>query len=219
MQNKFKVIIADDHEIFRQGLKMIMVGHKDIEIVAEAGNGQEFLDLLDTFKPDIVLMDIKMPVMDGLKATKLALEKYPDLKVLVISMCGEEDYLINMLEAGVKGFVPKTVDEEELLKAIKTITEGKSYFSQELLGTITEAYIKRNLDKKTDDDELSKLTRREIEVLNLIAKGLTNKEIADALFISQKTVDGHKSNILDKTGSKNVVTLLIWALHNKLIEL
>jgi DNA-binding NarL/FixJ family response regulator len=219
MQNKLKVFIVDDHEIFRQGLKMILVGHKDIEIVAEAGNGQEFLDILEKIKPDIILMDIKMPVMDGLKATKIALEKYPELKVLVISMFGEEDYLVSMLEAGVKGFVPKTVDEEELLKAMNTISEGKSYFSQELLGTITEVYIKRSFDKKSEKVATSPLTKREIEVLKLISKGLTNKEIADTLFISQKTVDGHKSNLLDKTGSKNVVTLLIWALHNNLIEL
>jgi DNA-binding NarL/FixJ family response regulator len=211
MSTKTKIIIVDDHEIFRKGFAMIIGTFEDIELVGEASNGQEFLDLIDRTLPDLVFIDIKMPVMNGIDATKTAIERYPELKIVALSMFGEEKYLQSMIEAGAIGFLLKNVKREELEVAVKLFQEGKNYYSEELLSFFTKKYI----SIKPDAD----ISKRELEVLQLIAKGFTNQEISDKLFISLRTVEGHKTNLIQKTGSKNIVNLLIYALKNSLIEL
>jgi DNA-binding NarL/FixJ family response regulator len=219
MENQIRVIIVDDQKIFRKGILLLLIDMPDVKVVAEAANGQEFLELLKTNPVDLVLMDIKMPVMDGIEATKLAIQQNPELKVLVVSMYGEEEYLINMLEAGVKGFVLKTVEEEELQRAIRTIMQGKNYFSQELLGTIAKSFVNKTVDKKEEEDVISKLTPREIEVIKLISQGFTIREIAKKLDISSRTVDGHKTNIFAKTGTESSVQLVTFAIKHNLVKL
>ncbi len=215
MENKVRLIIVDDHEIFRKGLIMVVNKFKDVEVVAEASNGKEFLSILEKQEIDMVFMDIEMPLMNGIEATKVALEKYPELKIVALSMFGEEEYLKHMLDAGVKGFLLKNVSKETLERAILAVASGNNYFSEELLHFFTKKYISSD---KPENDEI-KLTKRELEVLQLIAKGLTDQEIADTLFISQRTVNGHRANLISKTGSKNTVNLLIYAIKNKLIEI
>ncbi|MBU0766044.1 MAG: response regulator transcription factor [Bacteroidetes bacterium] len=215
MEKKIPIIIVDDHEIFRNGLAMVINRLKYTEIVGEASNGQEFLELIESTVCDIVFMDIEMPVMNGIEATSRAKEKYPDLKIIALSMFGEEEYLQNMLDAGVSGFLLKNINKTDIDRAIRMISEGKNYFSEELLSFFTKRYIS---DRKSDHIE-TKLTIRELEVLQLIAKGLTDQEIADKLFISQRTVNGHRANLISKTGSKNTVNLLIYAIKNKLVDL
>jgi DNA-binding NarL/FixJ family response regulator len=219
MEKKINVIIVDDQKIFRKGILLLLIDMPEIKVVAEASNGQEFLDLMKNHEVDLVLMDIKMPVMDGIEATKIALQQNPNLKVLVVSMYWEEEYLVSMLETGVKGFVLKTVEEDELQRAIRTIVDGKNYFSQELLGTIAKSFVNKTTDKKEEENIVSKLTDREIEVIQLIAQGLTIREIAKLLDISSRTVDGHKTNIFSKTGTQSSVQLVTFAIKHNLVKL
>ncbi len=211
------VIIVEDQHIFRSGLKLLLREIPWVNVMDEAQNGKEFLDILKTKTPDIVLMDIKMPVMDGIEATRLALGMQPGIKVLVLSMFGEEEYLIRMLEAGIRGFLLKNVEEEELTKALKMVAEGKNYFSNELLPALTGSFMK----KKSFDDErnsvLGKLTRRELEILALICKGFTNNEIAETCFISPRTAGGHRTNLLEKTGCKNTAELVGFGIKYNLL--
>ncbi len=210
MNKKSRVVIVDDHEIFRKGFGMIINTFDDCEIIGEASNGQEFLDMFMEDTIDLVFMDIKMPVLNGIDATRIALEQKPEMKIVALSMFGEEKYLQSMIEAGATGFLLKNVKREELEIATKLLLEGKNYYSEELLVFFTKKYI----NNKPDAD----ISKREIEVLQLIAKGLTNQEISDKLFISLRTVEGHKTNLIQKTGSKNIVNLLIYAMKNSLID-
>jgi len=207
---KHKIIIVDDHQLFRNGLKFILNEIKNIQVVGEASNGQEFLDLLEYGIPDLVLMDINMPVMNGVTAAKIALEKYPHLNILVLSMYGETEYYNTMIDIGVKGFILKDVDNKELEDSINKVISGGTYFSQELL---------LNLIKNKSFNENIILTKREKEVLELICKGYSNQQISDQLFISQRTVERHRSNLLLKTDSKNSISLVLYAIRHKLISI
>ncbi len=211
-----KVAVVDDHILFRKGIVMVVNKMKNIQVVAEADNGRMFLDTVGDAVFDVVLMDIKMPEMDGVEATKAAVEKRPDLKVIALSMFGEEEYLQKMLEAGVKGFILKKNDIDSLEMAIRTVAGNNSYYAPELLPFFTKKFLSPPKEEK--DDQLQ-LTKRELEVLSLVAQGKSNQEIADELFISIRTVDGHKTNLITKTGSKNIVALLIYAIRNNLVSI
>lgn len=207
---KNKIFIVDDHNLFRNGLKFIMEDMDDVEVVAEASNGQEFLSLLDVVKPDLVLMDISMPVLNGVEATRISLERNPDLNILVLTMFGEDAYYNTMIELGVKGFLLKDAENQELKDGIRTILKGGTYFSQELL---------LNLIKHRSDNNSVVLTRREQEVLALICKGYSNSQISDELHISQRTVERHRSNLLLKTESNNSISLVVYAIKNNLVSI
>ena len=211
--NAVRIIIVDDHDIFREGLKMVISTIENTELVSEASNGKEFLEILEQKDCDLVFMDIQMPIMDGIDATKLAMEMKPGLRIVALSMFGEEKYLQSMLDAGAKGFLLKKTKRTELDLAIKTIMEGNNYFSQELLSFFTNKYLAKG------NDTQAKFTVRELEVLQLLAKGLNSAEIAQLLNISHRTVDVHRSNLLAKTHSKNVLDVLIYAILNKLVQI
>lgn len=215
MEDRIKILVVDDHELFRNGVIMVLKRIENVVVVGEASNGKEFLAKLNSIKPDIVFMDIKMPIMNGIDATTEAVKRYPDLKVVALSMFGEEEYLQKMINAGVYGFLLKNSSIEEIERAVNLVSQGKNCYSEELLGYFTSKYMKTN---KSLDDKVN-LTRREIEVLGLVSKGLSNQEIADQLFISRRTVDGHKANLIQKTGSKNIVDLLVYAIKNKIVEI
>lgn len=215
MEANLRVMIVDDHEIFRKGLAMVINKAKNAKVVAEAGNGQEFLDIIEKEKIDLVFMDIEMPVMNGIEATKTALQKYPELKIVALSMFGEEEYLQQMVDAGVKGFLLKNIGKDDLYRAMQCISEGKNYFSEELLQFFTRKYIQQPKQEASDVN----LTKRELEILQLIAEGFTDSEIADKLFISQRTVNGHRASLIAKTGSKNTVNLLTYAIKNGLVQM
>jgi len=204
------IIIADDHRLFRSGLKYIIDESRKYRVIGEASNGAELLDLLANVTPQLVIMDINMPVMDGIEATRKVLEKYPALKILILSMYGESEYYNTLLDLGIKGFMLKDAENEEFFLAIHKILSGGSYYSQELLLNI--------IRKKTTTSSI-KLSRREMEILELISRGFSNLEISAKLSISQRTVERHRTNLLEKTGSKNSVRLIIYALKNNLISL
>lgn len=215
-----KIIIVDDHSLFREGIKLLIENEGLGEVIAEAENGQVFLGLLDTHKPDLVIMDIEMPVMGGLEATQKALKLHPDLKILVLTMLNEKANYFEMTNAGAIGFVLKTSGKQEFEKAINTIARGESYFSNDLLRQIilnintANEPVAENPDNNTDH-----LTTREKEVLSYFCKGLTVSEIASKLFVSVKTIETHRSALLKKTNSKNTINLVLYAIKNKMVDI
>ena len=215
MKNKIAVIIVDDHTLFRNGLKILLNNFENINVVGEASDGKEYLDKINIIKADIVLMDINMPVMDGIEATKKSLIKFPDLKIIALSMYSDAEYYYKMIDAGVKGFLLKNSDIKEVVDAIKKINNGENYFSQELLYNVVKNI---NPTEKTENQQV-KLSKRELEVLVQICKGLSNQEIADVLSISKRTVDKHRANLLSKTLSKNTASLVMYAIENKLVDM
>lgn len=213
--NKIKVIVVDDHELFRKGVIMVLKKMENVEVVGEASNGEDFLRMLNSRHANIVFMDIKMPKMNGIEATEKAVMMYPEIKVIALSMFGEEEYLHKMINAGAKGFLLKNSSIDEIERALELVNAGKNCYSDDLLGYFTNKFI----DKNPKAEDTCKLTNREIEVLVLVSKGLSNGEIADKLFISRRTVDGHKANLILKTGSKNIVELLVYAIKNNIVEI
>ncbi len=212
------IILVDDHHMFRGSLKSLITNEKIGTIAGEASNGKEFLEILENNVPDLVLMDIDMPIMDGAEATRIAVEKHPQIKILALSMFGEENYYYKMVKAGVKGFLLKTSDIKELEIAIREVVSGESYFSNELLRKIITNFGKKTI-AQNEINELVKLTERERDVIELVCKGSTNEEIAEKLHISPKTVKGHRANLLAKTDCKNTPSLVIYAIKNKIIEI
>jgi DNA-binding NarL/FixJ family response regulator len=207
---KTGIIIVDDHRLFRSGLKYILEATEKYEVLAEASDGFELLELLEHTKPQLVIMDISMPKMNGIEATKIALAKYPSLKIIILSMYSEKEYYNSLLDLGIKGFVLKDADNDEFLLAINKVLSGETYFSQELLLSII---------RESNLPDPVQLSQREREILGLISQGLSNQEISTLLNISQRTVERHRTNLLEKTGSKNSIRLIIYALKNKLISI
>ena len=216
LTKKPNIIIVDDHLIFRQGLKSIISIENIANVIGEASNGLELLKLLTNLKPDLVLMDIDMPHMNGLDATEKAMELMPELKIIAFSMFSDEEYYYKMIDRGVKGFILKTSGIKELENAIQNVMSGDSYFSNELLRKIINNFGHSTNNKPTLQDNL---TEREIEILQQICLGLSTDEIAEKLFISPKTVKSHKSNLLEKTVCKNTPALILFAIKNKIVEL
>lgn len=215
---RYKIILVDDHTLFRNGLKGLLNRYPECEVVGEASDGMEFLELLEKTPCDIVLLDIDMPRMNGIEAVQRALARYPELKVVTLSMHGDEEYYFRMVEAGVKGFLLKNSEIDEVRAAVTAAGSGGSYFSQELLRSLVGS-LKSSAPGQTADQETETLSEREAEVLLGICKGLSNQEIADELFISKRTVDKHRANILDKTGCRNTANLVVYAIKNSLVKI
>ena len=211
---KIRIIITDDHQLFRNGLKILLNAFQEFEVIAEASNGEEFLRILKNTPADVVLMDINMPEMDGIEATRKGLKLCPGIDIIALSMYGEEEYYYKMVDAGAKGFLLKDSDISEVKDAILTVRKGGSYFSQELLYHVIQKIKHREHESKS-----ANLSKREKEILIKICEGLSNQEIAETLFISKRTVDKHRANLLGKTNSKNTASLILFAIRNKLIEI
>jgi len=211
---KIRIALADDHQLFRNGLKILLGSYADFDVRAEASNGNELLRALENAPCDIVLMDISMPEMDGVEATGKLTRQMPDTRVIALSMYGEEEYYYRMVDAGAKGFILKDSDISQVRDAIVAVYKGGNYFSQELLYHVIKRIKNREQEVKS-----SSLSKREREILLKICEGLSNHEIADALFISKRTVDKHRANLLAKTGSKNTASLILYAIKNRLIEI
>ena len=219
MEKRYKLILVDNHSIFRDALKFVLAQSEEVDVIAEASNGNELLDLLETKLPDLILMDIAMPGLNGVDATREALSRYPDLKIIALSMYGDELYYYKMLEAGAQGFVLKESGSDELLKAIKTAMSGESYFSNHILCNIIRDFSHQNIPPEESEKKEIKLSKRENEVLELICAGYSNIEIAAKLGISKRTIEGHRSSLISKTGAKNSIHLVLFAMkHNILIE-
>lgn len=213
MTKAIKIYLVDDHTLFREGLRFLLSNDDLISEIQEAENGKVLLENILEAKPDIILMDIEMPEMNGIEATKECCSIYPEAKVIALSMYANENFYTEMIDAGAKGFLLKNSKFDDVKKAIIDVYEGKNFFSPEILDAII-----KNLNRKTYLKHNSELTEREIEVLYNICKGFSNHEIAELLFISKRTVDKHRENILLKTGSKNTASLVIYAIKNGIFE-
>lgn len=212
--NGLKIIIADDHNLFRNGLKTLLEAYLDNCEIREASDGKDFFNVLATFEPDIVFMDIDMPQVDGITATKRANQEHESIKIIALSMYGDEIYYYKMIDAGAKGFLLKNSDISEVIEAIETVMRGENYFSKELLLNIVRNLRNSRLSNGNGVD----LTEREMEVLELICHGFSNQEIGEKLFLSKRTVDKHRANILEKTQSKNTAHLVMNAIENHWIK-
>lgn len=210
INKKYRVIIADDHSLFRQGLKLILTELNNIEVIADVPNGKELIEIAGILEPDLIIMDINMPFLNGIEASKILARDHPEIKILVVSMYGDEQYYNSVIENGVKGFILKDADNSELKTAVRDILNGKTYFSQELL-------LRLIRNKQTPAN--INLTSREQEILELICQGLGTAEISAKLFLSDRTIENHKANLFAKTGCKNSLSLVIFAFKNNLVSL
>jgi DNA-binding NarL/FixJ family response regulator len=213
-----KIILVDDHSLFREGIKLLIENEGLGQIIAEADNGQAFLELLPNHKPDLVIMDLEMPIINGLEATRKALETYPELKILVLTMLNDKTNYHEIVNAGALGFVLKTSGKQDFEMAIRTITQGGNYFSIEILRQII-AHNSTPETTKINTPNKPKLSTRENEVLLQLCKGLSVTEIAEKLFLSAKTIETHRSTLLKKTNTKNTLNLVLYAIKNHLAEL
>lgn len=210
-----KIIIVDDHEFFRNGLKMVVNRLKYASVIGEASNGKEFIELQRESPADMVLLDLQMPIMNGIEASEIAISEFPDLKIVILTMFDDEEYIDKMMNIGVHGFLLKNITKELLDQALQSIAAGNTYYSPELWSYFGKKFSEQ---KKEEGPDLQ-FTRREKEVLQLICDGLSNREIAEELFISERTVVGHKSNLLSKTNCKSTISLLSFAIKNKLVTI
>jgi two-component system, NarL family, response regulator NreC len=215
--SSIRIIIADDHTIFREGICSLLAEHSGIEIVAEAGNGVDLINLTLKFEPDLVITDITMPGLSGIKAIEKIKQLKPEIKTLVLSMHNSVEFIHNAIQSGADGFLPKDTEQKELVDAIFSITAGESYFNK----SISSEFIKdfNKLHKAKDKDPRSVLSKRELEVLKLFSEGFSNKEISDKLFISQRTVESHKSHIMQKLQLKSQVEMVKVCIKYNLTDL
>jgi DNA-binding NarL/FixJ family response regulator len=205
--NQIKIAIIDDHDLFREGIKLVIGQIENFEVVFDTSNGNLFLEFLQNSIPDVVLMDISMPVIDGVETTQKAIALCPNLNVIALSMFSDFTHYTQMINAGVKGFILKKSNKFELQQAIHAVFSGGNYFGQEILQKMAFQSVHFSAAG-------NQLTPRELDIINLVCKGFTSQEISDKLFISLKTVEVHRTNIFRKTEVRNIGELIVWAIKN-----
>lgn len=215
-----RIALVDDHSLFRRGLKVLLSARPDFEVVADAGSGEEFLAMLPTARPDVVFMDYAMPAMNGAETSERALALCPDMKIITLSMFGDNAYYSRMVSSGAKGFLLKDSEFDEVVEAVETVHAGGTYFSASLLKSLSHSIRSAAAggDAAAAVAECDRLSDREVEILVAICQGLSTQEIADRLFISKRTVDKHRANILEKSGCKNTASLVVYAIRHRLVE-
>jgi DNA-binding NarL/FixJ family response regulator len=219
-RDRIKVLLVDDHAILREGVHALLTREPDIEVVGEAGDGQEAVDLVPRLLPDVVIMDIVMPRMNGLEATRLIRERHPGVRVLILSMYDDHEYVVEIIQAGASGYVLKRVVTEDLVRAIHTIHAGESFLYPSVASTLIGDYLRVT---RGDQAEVlipgEALTAREREILKLIANGNSNQEIAEQLGLSRKTVDSHRANAMRKLDLHDVTAVVKYAIRTGMINL
>jgi len=212
-----KVLITDDHQIIIDGLKSLLADDDQIKVVGEASNGQEAIEFLNLIDVDVVLMDIDMPVLNGIEATKKIISKFPGTRVIILSMHKESGLIKSLFKEGVDGYLVKNSDQNELIEAIKKVYSGQQHFSSD----VTMSLLDKSTNKSSrfePDNRIADLTSREIEILKLISEGLSNKEIGEKLYISHRTVDSHRTNLMKKVGVNNIAGLIRFAMKSGFIN-
>ncbi len=219
MSGKTKILLVDDHDVVRDGLKLLLSAQEDFEIVGAVSSGEEALEIVEKIKPDVVLMDITMEGMDGLEATRLIKARCETAKVLALTIHEGQDYFFAMLQAGASGYMPKRAASEDLIQAIRVIAGGNVYLHHSVAGALVQGFLQVQEPQRDEDKTpLQRLTAREREVLALIGEGLRNQDIAERLEISPKTVSRHRENILKKLNLKTRGDLIRYALDSGLID-
>jgi DNA-binding NarL/FixJ family response regulator len=215
LQTPIDIILADDHEIFRDGFSVMLKKIPEINLVAQASNGQELIELSRTLKPDVIITDIKMPIMDGIQATRLLTKEFPQIGIIALSMYEEEDLIVDMLESGAKGYLIKNAHKDEIVSAIKSVSKNQPYYCRETTNKLAQMIARSSFNpyKKTVKPEF---TQNEIAVIKLICEQYSNKEIADQLNLSKRTVEGYREKIAEKMEVKNTAGIVVYAIKNKI---
>ncbi len=221
---KTRIIIADDHNVVRSGLRLLLQSSPDFTVVAEAEDGEEAVALVDRHKPDVVIMDISMPKLNGIEATSIMKQSNPDLKIIILTVHEDEEYVYQMLRAGASGYVLKSAGKKEIFAAIESALSGERFFSPGISKLIIEGFIKRDKEQLQAQEQLQshskqQLTKREIEVLQYIAQGFTNRKIAEALFLSIRTINTHRTNLMQKLDIHDTARLVRYAIETGLVKL
>lgn len=214
---KLRILLADDHVVMRTGLRALLERQPNLEVVGESENGRETIDLAASLKPDVVVMDVGMPVLNGIEATKTIVTEHPNIAVVILSMHVDESYVMRALKAGARGYLLKDSAPADLLSAIQAVSQNKSFFSPKVSRILAEDYV-RVLKQKGAVDSYDLLTSREREILQLLAEGKANKEVAAALNISPYTVETHRSHILEKLNLHNPAELILYAVRKGIIS-
>ncbi|MEP6536825.1 MAG: response regulator transcription factor [Bryobacteraceae bacterium] len=212
-----KILIADDHDIVRAGLKSLLERQTDIEIAGEASDGRELVRLAEQLSPSIVVTDIAMPQLNGIDAAAQILRRDPDIKIIILSMYADEEFLVRALTAGVKGYLLKDAVQADLLSAVRAVAMGRSFFSPAIAQTLAEDYV-RQLQHRGLEDSYELLTEREREVLQLLAEGKSNKEVAEVLKISPYTVETHRTHLMQKLNLHNTAEIVLYAVRKKIVS-
>ncbi|MFI5203522.1 MAG: response regulator [Flavobacteriales bacterium] len=215
MKRKIKIAIADDQQLFAQGLEKLLKAHENFNVLFSVPNGKELISKVKDHMPDVILMDLQMPEMDGMDATLKLRSLYIDLKIIALTMHNEEDFIIDMIEKGANGFLSKDTDIEMLIDAIYTVMDNEYYFNEKVSKALVKGLVRSKKVKPRFN--AVQLTPREIEVIQLICKEKTNQEIAVELCISVRTVDGHREMILQKTGARNTAGIVMYAVRHNLL--
>ncbi len=210
--------ITDDHKIFRNGLKATLEDCPNFKLLIEASNGKELISQLENYTPNVVLMDIKMPEMDGMQTTAYIRQHYSHIKVLALSMHNEDKYIVDMMKAGASGYLLKNAEPEEIIDAIQTVHSKGFYFNEHLSVTLIKQLVNHNYSPIIIQNSQTDLNDREIDVLRLVCQEYSNQEIAEKVFLSVRTVEGYRARLFEKTGSKNLVGLVIYAIKNGIIS-
>lgn len=218
MRKKIRVLVVDDHTVVRDGISALLAISGDIEVVGEANNGNEAMEMVKKLAPDIVLMDIAMPVMGGLEATRRIHKEFPDTKVLVLTQYDDKEYFFPVIESGASGFISKAAASSELVAGIRSVYRGDSFLSPSVTKLLVEKYQQSGVEKASHDS-YNDLTERERDIFKLLVEGHTTQEIADILVISPKTVEGHKTNLMAKLGVHNRFELVKYALRKGIIHI
>jgi len=217
METKRKIVIAEDHTILRAGLRALLAAQNGLEVIGEAGDGREAVRKIDTLQPDLLLIDLSMPKLNGIDAIREIKSRHPEIKIIVLTVHKSDEYIIAALKAGANGYMLKDASQNELLLAIDYVINGKTFLSPSISDKVVDAVL--NTDKKDKPGvAFDNLTAREREILKLIAEGNTNKKIADHLCISLKTVEKHRSNLMKKLDLRNTAALTAYAIEKKMVD-
>jgi len=214
-----RIVLADDHEIFRDGFKAMLKKQPSIELAGEASDGEALIKITRQTKPDIIVTDIKMPKMDGLQATKILAAEFPDIGIIALSMIDEENLIIDMMEAGAKGYLLKNAHKNEIIEAIKTVNSNNNYFCNGTSAKLTRMIAKNDRIPFLKKPARVELSQKEIDIIHLICQEMTNREIADRLNLSIRTIEGYRDQILEKLGAKNSAGIVVYAIRNKIYSL
>lgn len=217
--NPIKIILADDHEIFRDGFKAMLKKQPSVELIGEAADGEELVELTRQSQPDVVVTDIKMPKMDGLQATKIIATEFPHIGIIALSMIDEENLIIDMMEAGAKGYLLKNAHKKEIIEAIKVVNNGNIYYCDGTSAKLTRMIAQSDRISFTKRSPRPELSQKEIDVIQFICEEMTNKEIADRLHLSIRTIEGYRDRIQEKIGARNSAGIVVYAIRNKIYSL
>ena len=212
-----RILLADDHGIVRQGLRAVLARETSFEVIGESSDGREAVRLAEALQPNIVIMDISMPQLNGLEAAKQIVKASPRTHIIILSMHSDETYLIRALQAGVKGYLLKESAEEDLIRAVRMVAQGKTFFSPAVTNALLADYM-RDMQQRNLRDSYDLLTEREREVLQLLAEGKSNKEAATVLDVSTNTVETHRTNLMQKLGLHNTAEIVLYAVRKKIIQ-